>query len=163
MPRRRRSFVYLGNSQRLLPEISTQRLESNRPRARLLFTSPPYFGITNYHYDQWLRLWLLGGPPHALRNGNGRRGKFEHPVAYRALLRSVFARSAVLLDRDATIYVRTDSRPFTLKTTIDALAKVFPRHHLRQHRRPVEGPTQTELFGNDPESSRGEVDLILEA
>ena len=51
------SRVYLNDNVRLLPELATR----GAPRAKLLLTSPPYFGVTNYHYDQWLRLWLLGG------------------------------------------------------------------------------------------------------
>jgi hypothetical protein len=30
--------------------------------ARLVLTSPPYGAVTSYEEDQWLRLWLLGGP-----------------------------------------------------------------------------------------------------
>jgi hypothetical protein len=27
----------------------------------LLFITLPYYSITDYHADQWLRLWMLGG------------------------------------------------------------------------------------------------------
>lgn len=30
---------------------------------RTVITSPPYFDVTSYQEDQWLRLWFLGGPP----------------------------------------------------------------------------------------------------
>ena len=36
-------------------------LKPYRDRVTLVVTSPPYLDITNYHEDQWLRLWLLGG------------------------------------------------------------------------------------------------------
>src|SRR6266852_7068337 len=77
----------------------------DQPRAA---ASPPYYAITNYHYDQWLRLWLLGGPPNALRSGGAVCGKFEHRQKYRDLLHGVFSRAAELLADDATVYVRTD-------------------------------------------------------
>ncbi|WP_157271689.1 DNA methyltransferase [Azohydromonas aeria] len=32
------------------------------PPARLVVTSPPYYGMRTYLPDQWLRLWFLGGP-----------------------------------------------------------------------------------------------------
>lgn len=32
------------------------------PDARLVVTSPPYYGMRTYLPDQWLRLWFLGGP-----------------------------------------------------------------------------------------------------
>ena len=40
------------------------------------------YSSTNYHYDQWLRLWLLGGPPNAARIGGRHRGKFEDRAGY---------------------------------------------------------------------------------
>ena len=55
--------MLLGDSEKLLPQLRRRVLDGEVARASLLFTSPPYFGITNYHYDQWLRLWLLGGAP----------------------------------------------------------------------------------------------------
>jgi hypothetical protein len=30
---------------------------------KCVITSPPYFDVTNFEEDQWLRLWFLGGPP----------------------------------------------------------------------------------------------------
>lgn len=61
-----RGKVYLGDS------LSRLRALGGRPntlsrKVSLLFTSPPCLEVTNYHYDQWLRLWMLGGPPHARR------------------------------------------------------------------------------------------------
>ena len=38
----------------VFPELSGQ--------ISTIITSPPYFDVTNYHEDQWLRLWFLGGP-----------------------------------------------------------------------------------------------------
>src|SRR5439155_24357395 len=35
---------------------------------RCVITSPPYFDVTNFEEDQWLRLWFLGGPPHPTRS-----------------------------------------------------------------------------------------------
>lgn len=36
------------------------------PKARLVITSPPYFGMRTYLPDQWLRLWFLGGADHVV-------------------------------------------------------------------------------------------------
>lgn len=157
--------MYLGNSLRLLDRLRPQVEDGAAPRAQLLFTSPPYCGVTNYHYDQWLRLWLLGGPPHALRNGNGRRGKFEHANRYRELLKRTFVKAGRLLTPDATVYVRTDSRDFTRRTTIAVLREVFPDKNLRQIRRPLARPSQTQLFGeaSGPHEKNGEVDIVLRA
>jgi DNA modification methylase len=153
------SRVYLGDSAEILPQVA--RYWANRhKRARLLLTSPPYYGVTNYHYDQWLRLWLLGGPPTSRRIGGKHRGKFESKPQYRQLLLEVFGRSKPLLQRDGIVYVRTDRRKLTLNTTREVLREVFPNHQLRCKSRPYVRPTQTRLFGHS-EPRLGEIDLIL--
>lgn len=156
-----KSSVYLGNSLQILPKLAKRATAGSLPRAKLLFTSPPYYAVTNYHYDQWLRLWLLGGPPHAGRSGNGRSGKFEHPEHYKALLDQVFRCARCVLHKDATVYVRTDARKFTRDTTIGVLRDVFPMKSLSIRRRPIEGTSQTHLFGDYGERV-GEFDLVLE-
>jgi hypothetical protein len=164
IPEVRRGLMYLGDSVKKLDQIRRQVMKGSLAKANLLFTSPPYQGITNYHYDQWLRLWLLGHPPNALRNGNGRSGKFEARRQYQRLLEQVFVRAAQLLEEDATVYVRTDSREFTYRTTIEVLGKVFPDKPLSEVRRPLLRPSQTRLFGeaSAPAEENGEVDLILQ-
>ena len=54
--------VTLGDASEALPPLPAP--------ADLVFTSPPYVGVTNYRADNWLRLWALGkdrlgptGPP----------------------------------------------------------------------------------------------------
>ena len=163
-PRTASSKVYLGDSVGILSELAGNLHRRALHRPSLLLTSPPYFGITNYHYDQWLRLWLLGGPPtdHRTRNHyHGRhRGKFANRAIYSHLLRTVFERASHIMKPGAVVYVRTDRREPTLATTREALTRAFPDHHLRQVNRPIKGKTQTRLFGNgDPRF--GEVDLVL--
>lgn len=159
IPHLEESRVYLGDSTTILPEVPRYWGEQHK-RARLLLTSPPYYGITNYHYDQWLRLWMLGGP--ALpRGGRGKyRGKFDNKPQYRQLLSDVFRGSKRLLRDDAVIYVRTDRRPLTLDMTVEVLKEIFPRHRVHRRFRPYVAPTQTRLFGH-AEPKVGEVDLIL--
>ena len=159
IPKLVESRVYLGDSVTILPQVP--RYWASRHRlARLLFTSPPYYGVTNYHYDQWLRLWLLGGPPTSRRVGGKYKGKFENRAQYRQLLLDVFGRSKRLLRRDGIVYVRTDRRELTLNTTRQVLRDVFPDHQLRHRSRPYSRPTQTHLFGY-VEPRVGEIDLIL--
>jgi hypothetical protein len=152
------SHVYLADSTVRLPRLAAQVTRAGR--VGLLFTSPPYFDLTNYHYDQWLRLWLLGGRPNALRIGGRHRGKFESRAEYRTLLESTFKSAARMMRRDGCVYVRTDRRKLTYDATRDALVKAFPRHRLFRRRRALDQPTQTRLFG-DLTKKAGEVDLIL--
>jgi hypothetical protein len=126
----------------------------------LLLTSPPYFGITNYHYDQWLRLWMLGGRPNDLTVSGKHTGKFQNRGEYEDLLNGVFRSAAELMGRRSTIYVRTDRRQPTYSLTVAALKAAFPRHNLRRRTTPYKTQTQTALFGHFAPKF-GEVDLIM--
>jgi hypothetical protein len=159
-PNVRESSVYLGDSLRILPRLAATPSGLSKNRPRLLFTSPPYLNIANYHYDQWLRLWLLGGPPNANRNGHRFRGKFENLDLYESLLRTVFRSSASVLHHQGIVYVRTSQRPDTYRATVDALKGAFPSRSVSRRLRPFRGPTQTQLFG-DRAAKKGEVDLVL--
>jgi hypothetical protein len=160
VPKVSRGVVYLGDSREHLTSLRGRLTERKLTRPKLLFTSPPYYGLTNYHYDQWLRLWLLGGAPNALRAGGNMKAKFEHRERYRELLDSVFRKSASLLHKDAIVYVRTDKRKLTSSITRKVLQEVWPQRSIIRRIRPFTRPTQTHLFGDAPEKS-GEVDLIV--
>ena len=57
------SRIILGDSIVELENLSKEIKETDN-RFSLLFTSPPYCSLTDYHADQWLRLWLLGDKKH---------------------------------------------------------------------------------------------------
>jgi hypothetical protein len=154
------SRVFLGNSITLLPQLEQHLREHDVSKAKLLLTSPPYFGVTNYHYDQWLRLWLLGFESDAYITRGPYRGRFTHPARYRRLLKDVFCRSAKLVADDAVIYVRTSKDRFTKQATLEAMHEAFPKKRQVERCRPFRKPTQTHLFG-DKTPKAGEVDLIL--
>lgn len=117
--------VFLEDSVNFLRRKSSPLHRSALLPAKLLLTSPPYYALTNYHYDPWLRLWLLGGRPDAVRSGEANRGKFEHSQGYRRLLEDVSEGCAPLLAKDAVIYVRTDRRPMTYRTTRSVSCRRF--------------------------------------
>ena len=142
-----------------MPDVHGLIERSHLPKPRLLFTSPPYWKLTNYHYDQWLRLWLLGGPPSAIRIKSDTQGKFEGQAKFKRLLLKVFRNASKILDPRAIIYVRTDYREFTLSTTLQTLRETFPAHKLLTKEQPYSGNTQTTLFAQH--SGIGEVDIIL--
>lgn len=128
-------------------------------RWSLLLTSPPYMKIANYHYDQWIRLWLLGGVPRPVVNGGENQSWFANSQKYRGMLKTVFGELAKSARRNAVVYVRTDARKETKSITIDVLREVFPKKKLSVRARPVKGKTQTALY-NDVKSA-GEVDIVL--
>jgi hypothetical protein len=154
------SYVYLGDCTERLTAVHERVKRLDLPKPRLLFTSPPYCGITNYHYDQWLRRWLLGGAPNALAVPGRHRGKFYGQQEYKTLLYTAFSQAKPLLHPKAVIYVRTDNRRVTLDVTIEVLADIFPVKRMFKHYRPLSKPSQTHLFGNSTEEA-GEVDVVL--
>jgi len=154
------SRVFLGNSIDRLPRLERFMREEGIPKAKLLLTSPPYFGVTNYHYDQWLRLWLLGFETDAYIARGPYQGRFTHPGHYQTLLKKVFCRAAKIVADDSVVYVRTSEAPFTKQATLDALLSAFPKKCLLKRCQPFLRPTQTHLYG-DKTPKVGEVDLIL--
>jgi len=147
--------VKYGDSTELLKKIP---VENNK--YSLLFTSPPYCSITDYHIDQWLRLWLLGGNEKPESAKEKHKGRFINKIEYYNLLDSVFAQCSKMMKKKATIYIRTDARKFTLDTTKDILNKHFPNYKKTIIDKPVEKRTQTEVVGNRS-LKKGEVDIIL--
>ena len=151
------SDFVLGDSSEILPDVKDKAPWNG---AALLFTSPPYFGITNYHYDQWLRLWMLGGAPTDAVISKKYTGKFANRSEYEQLLNIVFEAAAPRMSKRSTIYVRTDRRQPTYHLTVAALKAAFPKHHLSRKITPYKTQTQTALFGHFAPKF-GEVDLIM--
>ena len=161
MPKITESAVIFGDSTTELQKISERALQ-NDIRFSLLFTSPPYYSITDYHADQWLRLWMLGGPEIPKSYGEKYKGRFIDKERYYNLLDSVFGLSSTMMSENSVVYVRTDKREFTLSSTIEILKKHFPNHSMRIIEKPLkeDTKTQTKLFG-DKTMKPGEVDIIM--
>lgn len=162
VPEMQAGHVELGDSTTVLKRLAGQRRAQGRRRFDLVLTSPPYYGIANYFYDQWLRLWLLGGSPQPEFTGKKWERKFESKKDYRELLLKTFQGCKENVHRNSVIYVRTDARKFALETTIEILKEVFPDNYMRtpivqQYKR----ATQTALYG-DKSEKLGEMDIILE-
>ncbi len=153
------SRVIFRDSTVQLPTI-VQRADETGIRFSLLFTSPPYCSVTDYHADQWLRLWLLGETVDSDSPGERYKGRFVSKEEYYLLLNTVFGNCSHLMDEKSTIYIRTDKRQFTLNTTKKILRKHFPNHRMRIADRPFTKKTQTEIHGNTSTES-GEVDIIM--
>ena len=159
-PRLTDSRVFLGDCVSRLGHVTKSLSSLGVKTVRLLLTSPPYCGVTNYHYDQWLRLWLLGGPAGPTVSAGPHQGKFVDRNAYAAMLNSAFTSAARLMDPDGVIYVRTGSRTVTLNATIAALQAAFPKKKMQKSKKPFPSRTQTNLFGGES-SDGGEMDIVL--
>lgn len=155
------AHVELGDSTTVLKRLAPQRRAQGKRIFDLVLTSPPYLAVTNYFYDQWLRLWMLGGEPSTVASGKKWENKFESKVNYRELLTKVFEGCAANVSDNAVIYVRTDARKFTFETTHDVLRQVFPGKSVRVVQQAYKKATQTALYGDKSEKP-GEVDIVLE-
>jgi hypothetical protein len=137
--------IELGDAREVLPRA--------RRRYAMLLTSPPYHDVTNYRVDNWIRLWMLGEgelPSYATAQRHRDRTR------YAEMLRSVLSAAKRILEQNAIIYVRTDSRPFTQLTTNLLLTELWPSHARCERAR----QSQTRLFGHTSEKP-GETDLLL--
>ena len=151
--------VHLGDSITHLDKLIEKVRERTVPEFDLLFTSPPYYNVTSYYYDQWLRLWMLGEGHIPTKSGGEWQNGFWSKEQYKRLLQEVLCKSAKVLKRDAVVWIRTDKRKFTLNTTIETLEEVFPdKTVISSHSKATN--SQTSLFG-DKSSKPGEVDLVL--
>lgn len=155
------SAVVFGDSADELRTI-LDRANRNDIRFSLLFTSPPYCSITDYHADQWLRLWLLGGEASTKTLKDKHKGRFVNKQEYYDLLDNVFGLCSGMMEYHSTIYVRTDKREFTFNSTLEILKKHFPNHNIEIFQKPLKDDTrtQTKLFG-DKSMKPGEVDIVL--
>lgn len=153
--------LFLGDCSQVLRKLRSQSQAKKHKPFDLLFTSPPYYGVISYQYDQWLRLWLLGEDSFPTAHPNMWRKKFSSESAYSGLLYNTFLAAAEIMKRGAVVYVRTDARSFTFHTTVAALQTAFPRKRMTIVRRPYTKSTQTALFG-DTADKPGEIDLVLQ-
>lgn len=160
IPEFRGATVSLGDCIRLLPRVQRSVQSGHREPFDLLFTSPPYYSVTNYNYDQWLRLWMLGEADRPVRSRGPWQSKFSSTTKYRTLLRTVFDQCSRMMTPESTIYIRTDAREFTYETTLEALITAFPHKCLSVTPRPFVRNTQTALFGDQSEKP-GEIDILL--
>ena len=140
-----------GDSTKILSEYSDKKFD-------LLFTSPPYFDITDYRQDGWIRLWLLGeGPsmPDWKQDNRTTRKKL-----YQQMLLDVFCSAYGLLNPYSVIWIRTDSREFTKNSTLQALHSVWPKRKIYMRTDFPSTGTQTAHFGNKASES-GEIDFLI--
>lgn len=150
------SEIYLGNS---VDMISESYLKDKR--FKMLFTSPPYFRVTDYHIDQWIRLWLLGEISEQKFNPDVNKNNFGNQDYYKNLLFNVFSKSKEFLSDDAVLYVRTDAREFSKQTTLNVLTELYQEtKEIKVVLQPYKKRTQTALHG-DNSIKPGECDIIL--
>ncbi len=150
------SKIYLGDS---TLKISKSILGDKK--FKMLFSSPPYYRVTDYHLDQWIRLWLLGEEPEQKFNPDPNKNNFGNQIHYEYLIRKVFTKSKPFLRDDAVLYIRTDAREFSKNTTLTILTELYQdTKNINIISQPYKKRTQTALHG-DNSLKPGECDIIL--
>ncbi|WP_419910877.1 DNA methyltransferase [Candidatus Poriferisodalis sp.] len=140
-----------------LGDSATDLVEPPAP-ARLVVTSPPYSGVTDYGVDSWLRLWAIGEGP-ALPKWDTRH-KHVGLAKYRTMLERVFAATAARAHPDAAWLVRCDARERTLDVVLPILSDIAGEREVEVSPAPFSRPTQTSLYG-DRADKPGEIDLLV--
>jgi hypothetical protein len=144
------SEIMFGDARIHLPDYKRQNF-------KLLLTSPPYCGVTNYRVDNWIRLWLLGDTP--LPNWETSQ-RYVDRTSYKRMIFEVFHAARGAMSEDAVILVRTDTRTFTRDVTAATLRSIWPSHVMFA-KSDVAARSQTDLFGGQKDKKPGETDLLL--
>ena len=103
-PPRGEAFVVRADMRRL--PLMTDRFPG---KVRCVITSPPYFDVTNFEEDQWLRLWLLGGPSHPVTGRVSRDDRHEDKTKYLTFLADMWRSIGQIMTRRADVVVRIGS------------------------------------------------------
>ena len=150
VPTQARGCALLGNAEEVLRRVPPL-------NARLLITSPPYRGVTDYWNDHWLRLWLLG---YGMRKNWKQSARYSGAADYKQLISGVFGEVQRHLTPDAAILVRCDQRRQTADICAQALMGLWPDQQVlvRATKAPYDGVSSQHGRGG---SKAKELDLLL--
>ncbi len=135
-------------------------------QVKLFVTSPPYYDVTNFEEDQWLRLWFLGGPPEPTRKRVSPDDRYYGKERYWTFLRESWAGMAGLAGKDAVLVCRIGATRLSLHEIVEgvskSLAAPFPTATLVECPRVTAiGRRQTDNFRPGTKGCKQEVDLVF--
>lgn len=114
-----RKGVVIFGDMRTLP----RRLASVANRVRCVVTSPPYFNVTNFEEDQWLRLWFLGGPAFPRSTPSSRDDRHTNKYHYADFIGDMWRSLRPLLASKAHVVIRMGARDIERRVLSRWLAK----------------------------------------
>lgn len=79
-------------------------------QVKLIVTSPPYFNVTSYEEDQWLRLWFLGYAPKPTYRTISKDDRHENKQNYWVFLADSWRGIAPLAHEDAIFVCRIGAK-----------------------------------------------------
>ncbi len=107
-----------------------------RGQVKAIITSPPYYNVTNFEEDQWLRLWFLGHEPNPTYRtiSPDDRYRCQDTRPYWSFLESVWRGVKPLLRPGAVIVCRLGAKsilqPVLTRQLSKTIRAVFPRGRL---------------------------------
>ncbi len=132
----------------------------NRPRC--VVTSPPYYDVTNFEEDQWLRLWFLGGPPYPTRKRVSRDDRHTLEDRYWRFIADMWRSLSQLVARRGHVVVRIGSarlKPTQLEVGLTGTSQFANRPIVLRHREISElRNRQTDAFRPGARGCRVEID-----
>ena len=151
----------LGDARR-----SASRFPDFRSSVRLCLTSPPYYNVTSYEEDQWLRLWFLGHQARAAKGVITRDDQHRKQKAYVEFLTAVWHGVAPLMKKGSVLVCRLGARGVTRTvmedTLIETLKPAFPKlKQLEAKSVSTLKNRQTETFLPGTKGCRFEVDFVF--
>ena len=143
------------------------RLASKFPGAvRCVITSPPYFDVTNYAEDQWLRLWFLGGAPFLEPTSFSKDARHGRIDKYWGLLADMWRSLGLVLAPKGQVVIRVGATripPARLVSGIEGVAAVANRKvKLISHEVSEIKKRQTDSFRPGSAGCKIEVDCHFE-
>lgn len=99
----RRGTVYRSDM-RELPRLI------ERGSVGCVITSPPYFDVTNFEEDQWLRLWFLGGPSRPTFGRLSKDDRHENRDRYWGLIADLWRTLGRVCAENADVVIRIGAK-----------------------------------------------------
>lgn len=139
-----------------------RRAEDIERPVRCVITSPPYFDVTSFEEDQWLRLWFLGGPPYPTRKRVSVDDRHEEAGAYWSMIGDMWRSLGHVVSRGAHVVVRIGSTRISPKGLVEGLegASVLSGRRVRliSRRQSEIARRQTDAFRPGTTGCKVEVD-----
>lgn len=101
----RQAQVLLGD----MRSLPARRIPGGR-RPSLTITSPPYFDVTNFEEDQWLRNWFLGGPAYPTYSRLTRDNRHGTAEGYWGLIADMWRVLGEVMAARAHVVIRFGAR-----------------------------------------------------
>ena len=139
---------------------------AHKGKIKAIITSPPYFDVTNYEEDQWLRLWFLGFEVRPAYRQFSKDDRHRGKRLYWKFLQEVWKGLVPLVRRDAVLVCHIGANGIDpgqiRKSLLGTIQSAFPRSQLI--RRPTISMLtnrQTEVFRPGAKGCVFEVDYVL--